>query len=139
LLQLKPKGDGGGNGILTGMWTHVWAIKRRHSLRLLLPFELPVGSWPWGSLAALSCHFAILRGLRCAHWRVDPFMAIVWPFSTIFLAFSFLFFLLLPFLHPATFNTPRVEGGRGMMESGWIGLCGFVKIYQVFSLLQLRK
>jgi len=62
----------------TGAASHVWAIKRRHSLSwLLLPLD-------W---TELNCWF-ILLGLRCARHWVDPFMAISFAFLLPFVFFS---------------------------------------------------
>jgi len=98
------------------MRTHVWAIKLT-ALSLAI-IALPVARGPAPAAAAppapLSCHSGILRGLRCASWRVDPFMAIVWPFFYDFagIFISFFFFAQLLFLHPASFNTHRKSGRK---------------------------
>lgn len=119
MLQLKPKGDGG--GILTGMRTHVWAIKLT-ALSLAI-IALPVARGPAPAAAAppapLSCHSGILRGLRCASWRVDPFMAIVWPFFYDFAGIFISFFFLLScyfFIQLLLIPIEKV-GESGMMAS----------------------
>lgn len=90
--------------LLTAMWTHVWAIKRRHSLRLLLLFGVGWGAAPLSCLASCVASGALTGEL--IH---------LWPsfglFSTIFLAFSFLFLCSAWFFIQSYFlYTTRAEG-----------------------------